>query len=301
MDRMKQIMASGHSDRIGNGHMGGSANNGLRQQDPDRRFITTNTGNEYRGDEPFMQSYAREDDPEYVWKRQERQRWSTLAQLGDSSRDPNREDRNWKPPSVRQIWVKLGISAVLFGAIWGMFQIDHPLARQGRQWVRTALTEEYDYSKMAAWYERHFAGLPAILPALGGKTDPAAQKASSTSLGRLYAPVHGKIVDRLTEGELGITLRTEPEAPVAAIDTGRVVAVNANSDKGTVVVIQHASGLQSTYGWLAETPLKIHDWVKGGETIGSVTTDAAGGAGKLYVAVRKDNQYMNPAEVIPFD
>ncbi|WP_146250273.1 M23 family metallopeptidase [Paenibacillus flagellatus] len=322
LDRMKQIVASDHGGRLDAGEPAGTAGGNPRPpagagrygsgMAPDRRIRKGAAESEgspgYRADGPLPAGErlddrfgGRFDDPEYVWKRQERDRWSSWESPSVGGRGGTFDDGGLKPPSVRQIWVKLGISAVLFGAVWGLFRIDHPLADRGQQWVRAALTEDYDFSSVAVWYERTFGGLPAFLPAFRDKSGPEAQKASSTELHKLYAPVHGKIVAKASAGDLGITLRTEPEAPVVALDTGRVIAVSTGTDKGTVVVVQHTGGLQSTYGWLDRTTLKKHDWVKGGEPIGSVTTDPAGGAGKLYVAVKKDDQYVSPTEVVSFD
>lgn len=300
MDRMKQILASEREEYPHPAAPSGAAGSG-------RHYHTYPDGrpgvpiDSFREAVPMQQEYGPEDDPEYVWKRQEKERWSSFEQGPRIDDRFRKRDVGLKPPSKRQIWIKLALSAALFGGVWGMFRIDHPLTERGRQWVSAALTEDYNFAAAAAWYERNFGGLPAFLPAFGEKTTPQAQKANSSSLQHLIAPIHGKIVEAAKEGELGITIRTEPEASVAAIDTGRVTAVNTATDKGTVLVVQHANGLQSTYGWLQSTNLKVHDWVKGGETIGVVTTDAAGGAGKLYVAVKKDNQSLDPAEVIPFD
>lgn len=307
MDRMKQIIASEQGEHRSDAKLAQSGGNRIRGQAQanrgwtrDNEYGKTDRERTFREEEPPRIDFGRED-PEYVWKRQERERWSSFERVPGPAPEGWMESGRLKPPTVRQIWIKLGISAVLFAGIWGMFRIDHPMADRGRQWVKTSLTEDYDFSAMAAWYEREFGGLPAFLPSLRAKSDPEAQKASSPSLQRLYSPVRGKIVGAATDGDPGVTIRTEPEAAVASLDTGRVVSVSTGTDKATVVVIQHASGLQSIYGWLKGTSLKTNDWVKGGETIGSVTTDAAGGAGKLYVAVKKENQYVNPAEVVSFD
>lgn len=311
MNRMKQIVASeqaeDHRDvplvRNSAARYRGIETSYRRNEDENSESIDRADSGEsplYRGGGPLYRD-ERYDDPEYIWKSQEKERWTSLERATFRSSGTGRDSRTLTPPTVRQIWFKLGISAVLFAAVWGMFQIDHPAAERGKSWVRAALHEDYDFQAAAAWYERRFGGLPAFLPAIRAKSDPEAQKASSASLQKLYAPVHGKIMSKAEGDELGITIRTEPEAAVATIDTGRVVAVNVGTDKATTIHIQHAGGIQSIYGWITGTSLKINDWVKGGETIGKVTTDAAGGAGKLYVAIKKDNQYVHPAEVISFD
>lgn len=304
MDRMKQIVASDQGMRSSvkkaehtGGVYPGQGENGAAPYPPNRHAAINSGGRE----EAPRERDIRLDDPEFVWKRHERERWTAMGRADQAGWTEPPDNGGLQPPSVRQVWVKFGLSAVLFAGVWGLFQLDHPMAKRGQTWVRTALTADYDFSAVAVWYERSFGGLPAWLPAIRDKTAPEAQKASTSLMGQIYVPVAGKIVSQNSEGDLGISLRTEPAAAVTAIDTGRVVSVSNGTDQGTVVVIQHAGGLQSTYKWLQSTTLQKNDWVKGGETIGNVTTDAAGGAGKLYVVVKKDNQYVNPTEVIPFD
>ncbi|MBD2861005.1 peptidoglycan DD-metalloendopeptidase family protein [Paenibacillus oceani] len=304
MDRMKQIVASEQGIRSGNDKtvFHEEAYDGQRERSghDSSQYRPVNLNGSGREDLSSARD-DRMDDPEFVWKHREQERWTAMGRAEQPGWTDTPDNGGMTPPSVRQIWVKLGLSAVVFAGVWGLFQLDHPMAQRGQAWVRTALTVDYDFTAVAAWYERSFGGVPAWLPSIREKDAPEAQKASTSSLGRIYVPVTGKIVSRSGDGDLGITLRTEPLAAVIAIDTGRVVSVTSGTDKGTVVVVQHADGLQSTYAWLQSTTLQKNDWVNGGETIGSVTTDAAGGAGKLYVVVKKDNQYVNPTEVIPFD
>lgn len=267
-------------------------------------------GPEYRRNQEIPER-GWNDDPEAMWKRQERELWMSL---NDSRYGPPRRGNPVQPetdggagaagggPSFRRgrIVVRLALSAALFAGVWFMFRLDHPYAETGKRWVTAALTEEYDFAAVAAWYEREFRGLPAILPTLRPQGAPEAQKANS-SPHSLYAPVKGSIVETERSNALGVTLQTAAFAAVVALDTGRVASVTGGGDQGTVVVIQHANGLQSTYGWLSDTSLKKNDWVEGGERIGSVTTDAASRTGKLYVAVQKEGRYVPPSEVVAFD
>jgi stage IV sporulation protein FA len=242
---------------------------------------------------------SRLDDPEYVWKMEEKRRWASLMQLPDRQKEEG--PSGGKPPAFISFRAKAGISALLFGLVWGMFQIDHPYAEKGRLWVTQALTIEADFGKWASYYAQSFSGAPSFLPAFLHRDGTEARKANAPAVRKLYIPAHGKIEETESGGALGITLRTRPDAKVAALDTGRVVDIRTGTERGTVVVLQHADGLESIYGWLKETSVKKYDWLLGGETFASVSTDPANGTGKLYIAVRKNGQYVAPTDVISFD
>ncbi|MNR41898.1 Stage IV sporulation protein FA [compost metagenome] len=70
---------------------------------------------------------------------------------------------------------------------------------------------------------------------------------------------------------------------------------------GLPVQIQHAGGYYSIYGHLSSTNVQQGDWVEGGEGIGSLKTSDAGNPKALYFALKKDGQYIDPSDVVPFD
>lgn len=324
--RVKQIMASGgrpatdgerlpYSSTVDYGHLRSERAEPVfemsernRENHPDP--VPMEEGTEYRRNKEIPERVWN-DDPEAMWKRQERELWMSLnashfgpPQLGQTVQ-PEMDGGSGAAgggPSFRRgrVLVRLALSAVLFAGVWFMFRLDHPYADTGKRWVTAALTKQYDFAAAAAWYEREFRGLPAILPTLRQQGAPDAQKANS-SPHSLYPPVKGSIVEMERTNALGVTLQTAAYAAVVALDTGRVASVTSDGDRGNVVVIQHANGLQSTYGWLSDMTLKKNDWVEGGERIGSVTTDAAGRTGKLYVAIQKGGRSVPPSEVVAFD
>ncbi len=243
-------------------------------------------------------------DPEFAWKQRDRfrnERPASWGQINNNYEEYERKRNGWiKPPSARQLWVKLGVAALLFGVSFGTFQTDHPYALKGREWVTKALTEDYNFALAAAWYESKFSGLPAILPASWRHEDPEIQKVSTVNARQMYAPVTGRILTSYTEAEPMIKVETAA-VEAKAMDTGRVLAVQTAADNLVQVVIQHADGLQSTYGGLSQSTVKKYDWIKGGETIGRIAADNQSKSGRLLFAVKKDNQWIDPTDVVPFD
>ncbi|QJC52889.1 M23 family metallopeptidase [Paenibacillus albicereus] len=196
---------------------------------------------------------------------------------------------------------RLLVSAALFGAVWGLFQLDGPAARQGQLAVRQALSEPMDVSAIAVWYEGVFGAPPSFLPGFdkSGGTRPAAAPAERATV----APVAGgSIVHPFAELLGGVEISGAPGADVLAAEEGRVLVVSADDAKGPTVVLQHAGGRTTYYGRLGETVVAPNDWVQAGETIGRLGSAAEGSAGALlYFAVKEQDRYLDPADVIPLD
>jgi stage IV sporulation protein FA len=233
-------------------------------------------------------------DPEYVWNRKWRQEYSKHKDyINDDGGSPFR-------PSARTFLVKLFLSCIIFSVIGGLFQLNHPWANKVKSTISLALNNTFDFQTVALWYERQFGGNPSLLPAwLPGKQQEAQKVTADTK--HYFSPVKGKVIAPYEPSRLGITLETRADATVAAFDTGLVIYTGSKEDTGYTVIIRHTNGLQSVYGWVEQSKVELNDWVKGGETIGTVSKNSSKQAGYLYFAVSKDNRFLNPADVVGFD
>ncbi|PZE19977.1 peptidoglycan DD-metalloendopeptidase family protein [Paenibacillus xerothermodurans] len=235
------------------------------------------------------------NDPEHLW----RLKWNReMARHSTHYEDQDHEQSFI--PTKSSIRIKLFISCVLFALIWAMFQSDHPLANKGKAFVTATLNESFDFRPVAAWYERQFGGAPTLLPALNPVNQQEAQKVTADSK-HYFAPVRGKVIAPFEPGTLGVTVETKADATVSAMDTGLVVYAGAKEDTGFTVIVRHTDGVQSVYGWIEKGRVSVNDWIKGGETLGSVSQDSSQQTGYVYFAVSKDNTFINPADVVNFD
>lgn len=226
-------------------------------------------------------------DPEWVWK--ERQRQMFKHQTSDRLRK-NRF-------GTRSI-----ISLLLFALIWGMFQLETEWARKGQAYFTAVFTDSIQFSKMAAWYEKTFKGVPSFIPAFDDRSKwSPIEKASGTLSQSFTAPAQGHIMIPYTEKTEGILLETSLDSPIKTIRTGRVVSAGLRDDTGLTVVVQHADLYQSVYGLLSEIYVSKNDWLEGGEPVGRASSDASEKKGKLYFSVSRNNEYINPADVVKFD
>ncbi|NHN30090.1 M23 family metallopeptidase [Paenibacillus agricola] len=234
------------------------------------------------------------EDPEYVWKR----KWQ--EEYANSKDEEYTHGGGPFLPRLNSFRTKLWMSCCLFALIWGVFQLNHPLVNQAKSQIASALNKPFDFQNVAFWYERQFGGNPSLLPAWIPAMQQEAQKVTAHNK-PYFSPVQGKVIAPFESSRLGVTLETKGDAVVSAIDTGLVIYKGNKDDTGYTIIIRHADGMQSNYGWIEQASVELNDWIKGGEKIGTVSKNAAKQAGYLYFAVSKDNRFLNPVDVVAFD
>ncbi|OXM15360.1 M23 family metallopeptidase [Paenibacillus herberti] len=196
---------------------------------------------------------------------------------------------------------RLLISTALFAAVWGMFQMDGTAARHGQALVREALSKPMNMAAIAGWYEGLFGAPPSFIPGFGNSNDT--QPVSAKTERAAAAPVEGgSVVRSFAELLGGVEISGQPGAEVRAAEEGRVLLVSAEDAKGPTVVLQHANGRTTYYAQLGEASVAQNDWVQAGEAIGRLGGAAQGSdIAILYFAVKEQDQYIDPAEVVPLD
>lgn len=80
-----------------------------------------------------------------------------------------------------------------------------------------------------------------------------------------------------------------------------MLEVKDHPENGITILIQHTGERTAIYSRLAETGLKVNDWVQGGDIIGTLASSGTGSPPALYFELKEGNRGVDPAEVIPFD
>lgn len=240
-----------------------------------------------------------EPDPEFLWKKGQG-RWKD-DMFGGFEEDPgNKKDKQtsfWK-----MMLVRLVVSCFIFAGLWAIEQYKPSWSLPLRAFVAEALTEEMDFGAVETWYTRNFGGTPSFIPIFNYQGDHGLKVNSSSSFN---VPLDGTI-----GGPFALSLRGVEVIPsndsnrrtqVKSVSTGRILAVQNDALNGQTVMIQHAGGYVSIYGHLEQPSVEAGDWVEGGEVIGSLPLPAGDSLPTLYFALKKDDRYLDPADVIPFD
>ncbi|MEO3947143.1 M23 family metallopeptidase [Gorillibacterium sp. CAU 1737] len=235
-------------------------------------------------------------DPEQLWREKEKSlfRPGAGSLWHDDGRGPDRE----KGGVLRTLRLQLAASLLLFGGIWAVFHTPASQAEPARHWVRQVMTSEWNFTAVSDWYVRQFGTLPSFLPAF--HEEQKATEAATNRTEPLVLPVQGALTNEFSSSSPWVELTAPVGAGVSAIDAGLVIYTGNEGEQGTIT-LQHTGGLESTYIGLEGVPLKKGDWVKRGEVIGRMERDPSTGQGLLRFSIRKDSQYVDPVEWVPFD
>ncbi|MBJ6362931.1 peptidoglycan DD-metalloendopeptidase family protein [Paenibacillus sp. GCM10012307] len=272
-----------------------SANNGVSPEPkPDQNILSSADGENVR-------------DPERMWKSKGGgwRNWEVTPRTYEMPSTAGGGPPNDVGPNYsilrKELLMKLMLSLILFAGVWGMFHLDRPWAIEGQRLVRDALTQDMNFEAVAVWYENTFSGSPAFIPIFGDR-QPQAQKASGSIKESTVLPVaDGIIVRSFAELLNGVEIASSSEGgAVYAAQTGRVLLVSGNGPEHTVV-IQHSGKRVTIYGQLSEISVAQNDWVEAGDTIGSVKPGTAESSSLLFFAVKENDHYVDPAEVIAFE
>lgn len=202
--------------------------------------------------------------------------------------------RDWsKRPTYRQYAAKIVLCLVLYAAAWALFENGHPALEPAREAVRRSLTESFRFDQAAAWYHRHIADLPALIPAFGQN----ATKAEAV----WTAPVSGRVVEAYRDGMRGVYMAAPPGAPVRSSAEGLVTAITESPDTGLTVTVRHKAGMETVYGLLGSVRVRKNDWLSAGDVIGTPGKEPDGRTGRLFFAVKRDGKYVDPRDVMALD
>lgn len=180
------------------------------------------------------------------------------------------------------------ISALIFGGVWGLFQLDTSWTTSPKTVIADALHRDMDFASAAAWYERHFGGTPSFLPVLGHTTDAVNGLKVRQLLGK---PISGTVVQPFALSMKGIEIVPDAAGAeliqVASSDAGRVMEVIGDAASGFTVVIQHTGNVTAIYGRLNESEVSVNDWVEAGNPVGSLKATGGEQPATLYFAVKE--------------
>lgn len=175
-----------------------------------------------------------------------------------------------------------------------VFHSHSPVLKPAEQWISNIMTRDFQFAGMETWFKRYAGGSPSILPAFTpSETD------EKPSANQWHPPVFGKVVLPFDEKRKGIVIRTVAHARITAAAEGWVVFAGEKPGLGKTVIIKHQGGSETWYGKLDQVDVKEKDWVKKGQTVGSISETR--GQPLLYFAVKRNERFIDPESVIVFE
>lgn len=238
-----------------------------------------------------------DNDPEKLWKSNANP-WESWNHSSYNPEEPSSVEENLAKKKTYSLFshlkIQFVISVLIFLAILLATQLSNPYIEQGKVWIRTQLETSMDFVSIANYYENMFAGSPSFIPNFGKKSEQALAKHNQSV--DIVSPIEqGILVHSFAELLNGVEIAGAVKANVHAVEKGRVIHVRDQQDS---VIIQHADNRLSIYTRLGEVNVAVSDWVEAGAVIGKLAPIAGEDYSLLFMAIKQDDQYIDPLDVI---
>ncbi|MEI3614472.1 M23 family metallopeptidase [Pseudogracilibacillus sp. SO30301A] len=182
-------------------------------------------------------------------------------------------------------------SIVLFFFVAFLMQTNLPTLKPVKDWAHEVLHEEFPFAKVNEWYVSKF-GSPLSFTPQG--TVQVGQEEQAMAL-----PVLGQVVETFSANGTGIMISPEEKTAVSTISRGVVIFAGNDRNTHKTVIVQHADGSKTTYGYLSSIDVHIYQTVNANQTIGTFqpTEDNE----MVYFSIEKDKEFIDPSQVIKVD
>lgn len=195
-------------------------------------------------------------------------------------------------------FLKLLTSACLFLIVAILFKNSASSFDQAREFVKGTMEKDFQFAAVSDWYEDQFGKPLALFPQSNEKN----MEKTETVDGEHYAlPASGKILEDFDVNGQRIMIQTGQGADVEAMNEGIVRFVGNQEGFGKTVIIQHSDKSETWYGNLSDISVSLYDYVEKGKKVGVVTDSESKANGAFYFAIKKDDDFIDPIQVIQFE
>jgi stage IV sporulation protein FA len=207
-------------------------------------------------------------------------------------------DEGGHPLFNKELFIFKILASVCLVLIVGiLFKNDHPSLKQARTLVMTTMETDFQFAAVSDWYETKFGKPLALLPTLDKETD----KNEVVEIPPYALPASGRIIEDFAHNGKGIMIETGRDASVVALHEGIVTFAGVKEGLGNVVVVQHSDKTETWYGHLTNIEVKLYDFITNGQKLGVATSSADQTKSSFYLAVKKENDFIDPSQVIRFE
>ena len=190
-------------------------------------------------------------------------------------------------------------SVLLFLVIAILFRNHSTAFDPARAMVTKTMDQDFKFATVSNWYESKFGKPLALLP-FSDKDQTEKKGVAETEFS---VPAMGKILENFEKNGQGIMIETGKGASVQTINEGFVMSAGVKEGLGKTVVVQHADKTETWYGNLDKIDVKLYEYVEKRQVVGTVSgsTGEDKSKGKYYFAIKKDDKFIDPIQVIDFE
>ena len=202
----------------------------------------------------------------------------------------NPHSRNEKSMAVPGFMLKAFLAMILFFGVALLVEAEAGYLEGPKQWTSGVLTEEFPFAKVNLWYQETFGSPLAFSPQ---------QNTNNRGGEHLALPVNGNVIETFQANGKGIMIAPGETADVSALRDGVVIFAGNDRETNKTVIMQHADGSTSTYGFLGNIDVHLYQFVSMNDRIGQFEPGAD--SETVYFSIEKDNDFINPVQVIEVD
>ncbi|MGP4041711.1 peptidoglycan DD-metalloendopeptidase family protein [Gracilibacillus sp. D59] len=192
-------------------------------------------------------------------------------------------------PFIRQFLLKSIVAALIFFITVISMNTNQKWLEQPRNWANYAMTVEFPFASVNAWYQARFGAPFALEADLGSK-----ETTETTAL-----PVSGQVNQTFQENGEGILISSAEDSEVIAVEGGTVLFAGNDRETGKTVIIQHADRSKSIYGNLTNIDVHSYQSIRTNQKIGNYEPSETNKA--MYFAIEKNREFIDPIRVMHVD
>jgi stage IV sporulation protein FA len=208
-------------------------------------------------------------------------------------------DEGTHPLFNKEVFVFKILASVCLVLIVGiLFKNDNPTFQKARDVVQTTMENNFQFAVVSDWYESKFGKPLALLP-FSEKKEPKNTVATGST--QYALPASGRIIEDFAHNGQGIMIETGKDAYVEALNEGIITFAGVKEGFGNTVILQHSDETETWYGNLKTIDVSLWTFIEKGTKLGLATNTDDGLKSSFYLAVKKENDFIDPIQVIRFE
>jgi stage IV sporulation protein FA len=207
-------------------------------------------------------------------------------------------DEGTHPLFNKELFIFKILASVCLVLIVGiLFKNENPTLQKARDVVQNSMATDFQFAAVSDWYETKFGKPLALLPFMEEEMKPGTIEDETQ-----YAlPASGRIIEDFSQNGQGIMIETGKDSVVDALHEGIITFAGVKEGIGNTVVVQHTDKSETWYGNLATIEVKLYDFITKGTKLGVASSTEDETHSSFYLAVKKDNHFIDPSQVIRFE
>ncbi len=231
-----------------------------------------------------------------IMKRKQKKKRPSTIQASNTVMYKQKKDRPFSEnntPHVpqrsfqRRFLIKTFLATTLFFASTLLLTNQDGWLEKPHQFTKQLYTVEFPFATVNAWYQAKFGAPLALQQKQINEEEP------------LALPVSGEISQTFQENGEGVLISSAEEKEVVAIQSGTVLFAGKDRETGNTIILQHEDRSKSIYGNLSTLDVHSYQSIEANQAIGTFEPEAA--TDKMYFAIEKNQQFMDPIQVIKVD